>query len=78
MLYSNSKDRYYIGSCANIEERLKRHNAGATPSTKPGRPWLVVYSESFDTKTEAIHREIYLKKMKSRKIIEQLINIHQG
>jgi putative endonuclease len=38
ILYSQSRDRYYIGSCSNIQTRLERHNAGATPSTKPGRP----------------------------------------
>jgi putative endonuclease len=60
-----------------LKERLKRHNAGATPSTKPYRPWIIVYSESFETVIEALNREKYLKRMKSRKIIEQLINKQQ-
>ncbi len=42
ILYSVSKDRYYIGSSADTEKRLLRHNAGVTPSTKAGRPWKVV------------------------------------
>jgi putative endonuclease len=53
ILYSELSDRYYIGSCSDLKERLKRHNAGATPSTKPFRPWIIVYSESFETVTEA-------------------------
>lgn len=73
ILYSLSKNKYYIGSSANISKRIERHNAGATPSTKPGRPWHLAYSEEFDSKTEAIQRERYLKRMKSRVIIEQLI-----
>ena len=36
ILYSESKDRYYIGSAEDVMLRLNRHNAGATPSTKPG------------------------------------------
>lgn len=71
ILYSESADHYYIGSCANIESRLQRHNAGATPSTKLGRPWKVVYSEICIDKTEALKRKNYLKSMKSRKYIEQ-------
>jgi putative endonuclease len=73
ILYSEKTDHYYIGSCADIETRLQRHNAGATLSTKHGRPWRVVYSETFDDKTKALKRENYLKSLKSRKFIEILI-----
>lgn len=73
ILYSESRDRYYIGSCADVEQRLIRHNAGATLSTKSGRPWKVVYTETYQTKTEALKREINLKKMKSRAHLEEMI-----
>lgn len=73
ILYSEKTGHYYIGSCADIEIRLQRHNAGATPSTKHGRPWKVVYSEIYADKTEALKRENYLKSMKSRKYIEALV-----
>jgi putative endonuclease len=78
ILYSQSRDRYYIGSTTNLEQRLIRHNAGATPSTKAGRPWVIVYTEAFDSKTEALKRENYLKRMKSRSFIENLIKKAQG
>ena len=74
ILYSHSKDRYYIGSCGDINKRLVRHNEGATPSTKPYRPWTVVYSEQFPDKSEALKSEGYFKRMKSRKYIEELIH----
>ena len=73
IIYSNSRDRYYIGSAENIELRLKRHNDGATISTKSGRPWIVKYIEKFESKTEALKRENYLKRMKSRILIEDMI-----
>jgi putative endonuclease len=73
ILYSESRDRYYIGSCADVVQRLIRHNAGATLSTKSGRPWKVVYTETQPTKTEALKREINLKKMKSRVYLEEMI-----
>ena len=31
ILQSLIKDQYYIGSCSDVEKRLKRHNAGTTP-----------------------------------------------
>ena len=77
-LYSKSKDRYYVGSSENPEKRLLRHNAGATKSTKPGRPWKIVYVEEFNSKTEAIKREYYLKKMKSRIVLEKIISEQNG
>ena len=74
ILYSRTKDRYYIGSCSDVEERLKRHNAGATSSTRNGRPWEMVYQENFENKTLALRRENYIKKMKSRDFIKGLIS----
>jgi putative endonuclease len=46
---------------------------GATPSTKAGRPWKVVFELEFGSKTEALKYENYLKRMKSRSILESLI-----
>jgi putative endonuclease len=62
ILFSVTKNKYYIGSCQDVHRRLERHNAGATISTKNGRPWIIVYTEMYNTKTEAICREIQIKK----------------
>ncbi len=78
ILHSTSRDRYYIGSTSDIEERLKRHNAGATPSTKGGRPWKIVYREEFPTRSEALKRENQIKRQKSRQYIEQLLGSSSG
>jgi len=58
VLYSDKSSHYYIGSATDPNERLVRHNAGATPSTKSGRPWEIVYKEIFTSKTDALKREI--------------------
>ncbi|MCA1760951.1 MAG: GIY-YIG nuclease family protein [Bacteroidales bacterium] len=73
ILYSITKDRFYVGSTSDVEERLNRHNAGATTSTKNGRPWKIVFTKQFDSKTEALKYENYIKRMKSRTFIESLI-----
>lgn len=73
ILYSSTSDQYYVGSCSNIDVRLKRHNDGATTSTKVGWAWVVKYTEQFDSKTEALKRENYLKRMKCRVLIENRI-----
>ena len=73
IIYSESKDRYYIGSCEDVSVRLERHNYGATPSTRPYRPWIIVWFEEHASKTDALKKENYIKRMKSRKYIEELI-----
>jgi putative endonuclease len=73
ILYSSHIDQYYVGHTQNIEERLSRHNARRSLSTKKGRTWILVYSETFETRSEAMLREKSIKKMKSRTYIEQLI-----
>ena len=73
ILYSEKTNKYYVGSCQNVENRLQRHNAGATTSTKSGRPWIVKYTEELENKTQALIREKYIKSMKSRIYIENLI-----
>ncbi|KKS65203.1 MAG: Excinuclease abc c subunit domain protein [Parcubacteria group bacterium GW2011_GWB1_42_6] len=64
---------YYIGSCHNIEKRLKQHNQGLTKSTKKFIPWELIYKESFTARKEAIVRERQIKHWKSRKAIENLL-----
>jgi len=73
ILYSEILDSYYVGSCNNLDERLRRHNAGHSLSTRKGIPWNVVYQKEFLTKAEAMKEEYRIKKQKSRIFIEKLI-----
>jgi len=61
ILKSLKTQRFYIGSTTDYDKRLLQHNAGNTKSTKPYRPWKLIYKESYATKKEAAKREWYLK-----------------
>ena len=61
VLRSIDKKHWYIGSSSNLEMRIKQHNSGKTRSTRPYKPWQMVYSEDFQTKSEACKREYFLK-----------------
>ncbi len=74
ILYSNKIDKYYVGYTKDLNLRIQRHNSGWSRYTKSGIPWDLVYFESYATKIEAIHREKEIKRRKSRKYIEDLIN----
>ncbi|MBO3699530.1 GIY-YIG nuclease family protein [Roseivirga sp. E12] len=74
IIYSETRDRYYVGSCDNLTNRLVDHNAGRSTYTKRGKPWVLKYSEVYDTRSEARRREAEIKRKKSRNYIEYLIN----
>ena len=61
IIYSAKAARYYIGQTKDIEKRLIRHNGGDVQSTRPYRPWKLVYSELHSTRGEAVLRERHLK-----------------
>ena len=61
VLRSATTGRRYIGSCQDLGDRLRRHNAGESNATKHGVPWELLYSESFPTRSEALRRERYYK-----------------
>jgi len=65
--------KYYIGSTEDLKNRLLLHNKGMVKSTKYGRPWGLVYFETFSTLKEARKREAQVKKWKSRLAIERLM-----
>jgi putative endonuclease len=68
------KDRnLYIGMTSNLEERIKRHNAGQEQSTKSRIPFKLLHSEVFGTRTEARDREKYFKSGFGREIIKKLL-----
>ena len=74
ILFSQKLNKFYIGSTENTEKRLVEHNRGKTPFTKTGMPWVLVYKESFSTRSEALRHEKYIKNQKSVVYIKSLIN----
>ncbi|RJP61292.1 MAG: GIY-YIG nuclease family protein, partial [Ignavibacteriales bacterium] len=73
-LKSENKERYYIGHSANVEKRLSEHNSGKTKSTKAYVPWKIIYTEEYQTKSEAYKREIEIKSYKSGIKFKNLIS----
>ena len=55
-----------MGYTEDIETRLYEHNFWRTGYTSKKKPWILKHKEAFKTKKEALIREKYLKKLKSR------------
>lgn len=74
ILYSKKTKRHYIGFTIDLNDRLRRHNSGATISTRKGRPWIVVYKEQLSDKKSAWLRERQIKSYKGGEAFKKLIN----
>ncbi len=74
ILYSKTRDRFYVGHTGDLKDRLRKHNTNHKGFTGKTKDWKIMYSEEYTTKSEAYFRERQVKGWKSRKAIEKLIN----
>jgi len=72
LLQSKLDKSYYIGQTNNLEKRLFDHNEGLSKYTSRKRPWEIVYFEKFETRTEAIKRERFLKHQRNSSFYKSL------
>ena len=61
ILKSTLHERRYIGSTENLEKRLALHNKGKVRSSKAYRPYIIIYKEEFNTRSEALKQEMFFK-----------------
>ena len=52
----------YVGYTDNLKRRVNLHNNGKGAKFTKGRTWKLIYYEIHKTKSDALKREIYLKK----------------
>ena len=76
ILYSDVAAKYYVGYTDEPQRRLVEHNTKPFNTyTSKYRPWILkAVFECNEKEAEAIKIERFIKKQKSRKLIEQLID----
>ncbi len=64
VLGSRGKNRHltYVGWTNDVMRRLQQHNAGKGARTTRGRAWVLLHSEWFPTRRQAMSREWHLKR----------------
>ena len=75
IIYSESINRYYIGYTTDIYERLKLHNTsyfGCKSYTFKATDWVIFLLIPCESIEQAVFVEAKIKRMKSRKYIEDL------
>ena len=76
VLKSLRNRKRYIGyTSKSVQERLVEHNSGTNTFTRQNKPFVLIYSEEYQTKTEAMKREKFLKSGQGRKFLDNMFNI---
>ena len=72
ILFSEKYNKHYTGFTANLEQRLISHNQLGKDWTARYRPWKFIFSKNFETKSEAVSFEKWLKSGIGRDFIKTL------
>ena len=73
LIKSTFKNWTYVGFSENIWRRIKQHNSGQTKSTKPYKPFNVLFVQEVHIRTEARSLEKYLKVRFNKESLLQVI-----
>ncbi|NAY91792.1 GIY-YIG nuclease family protein [Muricauda sp. JGD-17] len=78
IIFSESVNRYYVGHCGSLEDRIQRHRTRRSKYTKIAGDWELKWTKVFPSRGEAMAMEREIKKKKSRKYLEYLIARDSG
>ena len=73
VLYSNEEDAFYVGYTADLDRRMREHQAGQTYSTSRRQGLKLIFYEAYLSKQDALRRELYLKTSKGKKALKLML-----
>lgn len=73
ILRSLKDNKLYIGYTADLKKRIKQHSNGEVVSTKPRRPFELIFYEAYASKKDAKRREKYFKTDKGKSSIRMML-----
>ena len=62
---SQPRKRTYVGWTTDVNKRLRTHNTSKGAKFTRGSQWILLHKEKLKTKSDAMKREVQLKKDKS-------------
>jgi putative endonuclease len=78
ILYSRKDRNLYVGQTNNLNIRLKQHFDGKVKSTANRRPLMLVKTESYKSRSEAMKREKFFKSLfgykERKKILKEFLS----
>ena len=67
--------RTYVGWTNNLEKRLAAHNTSMGAKSTRGRQWVILHTEEFRNRSDAMSREWHLKRDRKfrKKLLEEFL-----
>lgn len=73
VLESEFDGSLYVGYTKAVEKRVQEHNRGSNFSTKPKRPWHLIFYEAYLNYQDARRREKYLKSSQGARLLKRML-----
>ena len=73
ILYSQSKNKYYVGQTNDLERRLLQHNSSQVTSTKFGAPWDLKYFFQLEERAASVQLEKKIKKRGAKRYLQDML-----
>jgi putative endonuclease len=73
VLKSQLDGKLYVGYTTNLRNRLREHQYGKVMSTKPRRPFELIFYEGYKNMEDARRREEYLKTSKGKSSLRMML-----
>lgn len=63
----------YAGYTNDLKDRLKKHQYGLSPATRPYRPFELIFYEAYKAKSDAKRREKYFKTNQGKRALKLIL-----
>jgi len=74
IIYNARHDKFYIGQTYSLQKRIFEHKNGLSIYTsRYDGEWLFLHKEKFKTRSEAMHKEKFLKQQKNKSFLKRYI-----
>ena len=73
VLFSLKDRKFYLGFTTNLSRRLSEHSEGKTTSTRYRRPLILIHSEFYLSKRDALRRECYFKTDQGKRMLKLIL-----
>lgn len=73
ILKSEKDNKLYIGYSTDLKKRFSEHQSGNVSSTRPRRPFELVFYEAYKSMKDAKRREMYFKTTKGKTSLKTML-----
>lgn len=74
VIYNQEHHRFYYGFCQDVEKAVYAHNKGKVELTSYYSNWVMLFSEGFPTKQEAIRRSLFYRTAGGQRFLKKILN----